>query len=336
MKEQLRKGVRNNNSPKKATKQIKLVKQNRYPEIVGLGAIIMLGITIYSNSFDCSFHFDDILRIVDNIKIRNIADVEAWWNYYPSRPLGMFSFVLNYHFNQLNVWYYHFVNLIIHLIYSCLVWWLTLLIFLSPALKENPIIRQKKTIAFLTALMFVSHPLATQSVTYIVQRLASMMAMFYLCSLILYMKARLSDKGSISKILLYSGSMVSAIFAMLTKENAFALPIAIILFEFFFLRTKKISIVFSDYRFILLISILFGIIVMVAIKLSSGIFKSVPPMNGHAYILTPINYLFTQFSVIVKYIQLLFLPINQKLDYDFPVSNSFFEIGTLLSFVVLL
>jgi hypothetical protein len=113
--------------------------------VEGLAIIVLLGIIIYSNSFDCSFHFDDLRQ------------------------------------------------------------------------------------AFLTALLFVSHPLATQSVTYIVQRMASMVAMFYLLSIALYMKARLLNKGNTSKILLFTGSFISAVAAMFTKENAFTLPFAIVL-----------------------------------------------------------------------------------------------------------
>jgi tetratricopeptide (TPR) repeat protein/uncharacterized membrane protein YwzB len=263
-------------------------------------------------------------------------DAKTLWNYSPTRPVGIFSLALNYHFNQLNVRNYHLVNLTIHLINACLVFWLTLLIFSSPALKNDQLIKHKKAIAFFMALLFVSHPLATQSVTYIVQRYSSMVAMFYLLSLILYVKARLSNRGNISKILLFTGSLISALLAMLTKENAFTLPFAILLFELFFLQTMKLSINFRDYRVILLIIAFLGMIIFIPSKYSFGIFKPIPPSNGHAYTITSVNYLFTQFSVIVKYIQLLFLPVNQILDYDFPISNTFFEIRTLLSFLLLL
>ncbi len=329
-KEQLKKEQRTvYQRPKKQVKE-------KYADLVGLTIIILLGIIIYSNSFNCSFHFDDYPIIVNNTKIQNLLDVQAWWNFYPTRLIGIFTFALNYHFNQLDVRYYHLVNLIIHLINACLVWWLTLLIFSSPALKDNPIIRQKKVIAFFTALLFVSHPLATQSITYIWQRVASMVAMFYLLSLILYVKARLSNKGNISKTLLFTGSLISAVLAMLTKENAFTLPFAILLFEIFFLRTKKFSLNFRDYRMILLLAVFIGVILIIPLKFSFSIFESIPPRHGHIYTITPVNYLFTQFSVIVKYIQLLFLPINQNLDYDFPISNNFFGIRTFLSFLILL
>lgn len=49
-----------------------------------------------------------------------------------------------------------------------------------------------------------------------------------------------------------------------------------------------------------------------------------------------LDYLFTQFRVIVTYIRLIFFPINQNIDYDYPVFHSFFEPQVFLSFVFLL
>ena len=334
-KELPKKGLPNKNHLR-YQKPPKQDNKSRYSAGVGLGIIILLGIIIYSNSFNCSFHFDDYPNIVNNTKIQHLQDVQAWWNFYPTRPIGIFTFALNYHFNQLDVQYYHLVNLIIHLINACLVWWLTILIFSSPYMKDKEISGNKKVLAFFTALLFVSHPLATQSVTYIWQRLASMVTMFYLLSLVLYIKARLSNKGNIVKTLLYTCSLISAVVAMLTKENAFTLPFAVVLSEIFFLQTKKFPINFRDYRMILLLIVFLGVILIIPLKFSFSIFKPMSPVLGRTYTLTPGNYLLTQFSVIVKYIQLLFLPINQNLDYDFPISNNFFQIRTLLCFLVLL
>ena len=56
--------------------------------------------------------------------------------------------------------------------------------------------------------------------------------------------------------------------------------------------------------------------------------------------ISPLEYLFTQFNVIVYYIALLLVPINQNLDYDFPVSRGLFEMpvvkeGTVLNIPIL-
>ena len=334
-KEQVKKVAMKKNPPGKVPAMKKENSWKRNTDLFALAVIILLGIIVYSNSFNCSFHFDDFYNIVDNVKIRNLLDVKAWWNFYPTRPVAVFTFALNYHFNQYDVTYWHLVNLIIHLINACLVYWLTMLIFSSPSLKDQKIARHKKILAFLTALMFVSHPLATQSVTYIVQRMTSMVSMLYFFSLLLYIKARITAKGNTAKILLFAGSFISAVLAMLTKENAFTLPFAIGLVEFFFIRTKR-TINFKDYRVILLIAVVLCLILIIPLQQSVSIFKPIPPVLGHNSSLTPFTYFLTEFSVIVKYIQLLFIPVNQNVDYHFPVSDNFFEIRTLLSFLVLL
>jgi tetratricopeptide (TPR) repeat protein len=314
----------------------KAIKSNFY-NLPGLGIVLILGIIIYSNSFDCAFQLDDRESIIENIAIRDLSNLKDIWNHNNSRFIAYYTFAINYHFGGLNLWGYHFGNLLIHLINASLVYWLTLLILSSPVLKKKTISKDKKIIAFITALLFVSHPLATQSVTYIVQRMASMVTLFYLLSLALYVKARLADKSNLLNYLFFVGALISAILALLTKENAFTLPFTIILFEIIFFKSRKRSMSIKDYRVIALVLVLLCFILIVISNFSFRIFNTIPPDPQNNFTeITPINYLFTQFSVIVKYIQLLILPINQNVDYDFRISNSFFEIRTILSFLFLL
>jgi tetratricopeptide (TPR) repeat protein len=314
------------------------INKDRYFYFTCLSIIILTGIIIYSNSLNCSFHFDDTISIENNSNIHNLSNLKALWaEYGPLRFIPYLSFALNYHFNKINVAGYHLVNIFIHILNSCLVFWLTLLILSTPNLKSYSITKHKKSIAFLTALLFVSHPLAAESVTYIVQRLASMVALFYFLSIALYMKARLDKSNIRSNYLLYAGSFISAVLAMLSKENAVTIPFAILLIELFFFQTKKLPINFKDYRVLLCTAGLIGLISFVLIEFSALIFKPLPPDIYNNYqTITSLNYLLTQFSVIVKYIQLLIIPINQNFDYDYPISNSFFEIRTLLCFLFLL
>lgn len=254
----------------------------------------------------------------------------------PTRWVSYLSFALTYHYFKLDVRYWHMVNLSIHLLNAILVWWLTLLILSSPVMRTRDIAKHKRILAVFAGLLFVSHPLATESVTYIVQRMNSLAAMFYLLSLVLFVKGRLLEKRTVFKYLLFCGSLFSALIAFYTKENAFTLPFAILLFEIFFLSARKISIKLTDYRVVLISAGSIAFILFLFGTFSTSIFKPIPTQIGHAYSITPFTYLFTQFSVIIKYIQLLILPINQMIDYDFPVSYSFFEFRTMGSFIIIL
>jgi tetratricopeptide (TPR) repeat protein len=325
-----------------SNRQLRAATKNQYlsldiVDFLGLAAIFVLGFLIYSNTFNASFHFDDVDHLEENPAIRSLSNIRAIWEYSHTRFLAYYSFAWNYHFSQLNVWGYHLVNLMIHIATAGLVYWLTCLIFTSPVLKDKPIAKDKKVVAFITAMLFVSHPLATQSVTYIIQRMSSMAAMFYLLSIVFYIMGRYTLNNNKKKYLLFAGCGLSAVCAMLTKENAFTLPFAILLVEFFFLQTGKKSISFKDYR-VILAGV--GLVIFIALtfsKFSSFITTSFAiDTDSPDKSLTASSYLYTQFSVIVKYIQLLLVPLNQNLDYDYKLVHHFTDSRSLQSFFVLL
>src|SRR5208282_523656 len=136
--------------------------------------------------------------------------------------------------NGLSVASYHIVNNAIHIANTILVYLLVLLTFKTPFMESSPLKQQAAPIAFFSALLFAAHPLETGAVTYVMQRFASLMALFYLLSLVAYIKARLIAQERWKSGSLYIISIVSAILAMKTKENAFTLPFVIALYEFCF------------------------------------------------------------------------------------------------------
>ena len=306
--------------------------------LVSIVLICLVGVIAYSNSFDCSFHFDDTPNIEENIAIRNLSNIKAWWNFQPSRPIGFLSFALDYHFHRLDVWGYHLVNLAIHIANAVLVWWLVMLTMSTPVMRSQPVSRHKMSMAIFAALLFVSHPLATQSVTYIVQRLASLATLFYLLSLALYVKGRLWEGNRGTPVYVYyAGSVLCAVLGMLTKEIVFTLPFALVLYEFSFIKTDAWKIDLKD-RGIQIPVIILGIFVaLFFLNFSFRIFNPIPPLlvQGYDDPITAWEYLLTQFSVILTYIRLFILPLNQNLDYDYPISHSLFEWHTLFGLLSL-
>ncbi len=295
-------------------------------------AISCLGIIIYSNSFYCPFHFDDILYITDNPLIRNVHYLLNNWTFYPCRLITFLSLTMNYHFSGLHVLGYHLFNIGIHLLSALFVWWLLLLTFSTPAMKKDKITQHADLIALLAGLVFVSHPIQTESVTYVWQRTSSLSALFYLASLCFYVKSRLLCHSGHLKLWLYYyfSSLMMALLAMFTKENSITLPLMIVLFELSFLKTKKKL----DWVY-LLPFLLTLLIIPLTILLTSAKFLKMQGFIEQRGLLTPQQYLLTQFRVMLTYIRLLFLPLNQNIDYDYPISRSFLEGPTLVSFLFL-
>jgi tetratricopeptide (TPR) repeat protein len=276
-----------------------------------------VGIGVYSNTFRSSFHFDDYHFILENRAIENIANLADIWNFWPSRFITFFSFALNYHFNQFDVFGYHLVNFIIHLGASICIFWLLRLTFLTPAMNKEEQTLSQNIIALLGGLVFLTHPIQTEAVTYIYQRSTSLAAFFYLLSLCLYVKSRIlqQNKASVSsRRIMYAFSWIFGACAMFTKENALTLPFMLILYELFFLKIKKVSYLIRVIPFLFLMPVIAFLLYLKKMPTSHDLFQF---LN---YSAIAKHYLLTQPSVFWTYLRLTILPLHQNLDYNYPVT----------------
>ncbi|MCK5506193.1 MAG: hypothetical protein KAJ10_13595, partial [Thermodesulfovibrionia bacterium] len=317
--------------------------------------IILVGFLVYSNTFDVPFHLDDRNNIIEN---REIKDLSGYLQHLFTedivsnlRYIGYLTFSINYKLHGLDVTGYHLVNLLIHIINAMLVYVLVILTFTTPVSREieiesvqHPFNKQRLGgyIALFSALLFLSHPLQTQAVTYIVQRFASLASMFYLLSLVMYIKMRVlqikeseSRSFPVSGIIFYSISIVSAVFAMKTKQIAFTLPLTVAVYEFIFLEGKIRK------RILYLIPLLLTMLIIPFSLLSlngpvEDLIIDVSEATKVQTEMSRLDYLFTQFRVVMTYIRLILFPVNQNLLYDYPVYRSFFDVNVIFSFLFLL
>jgi tetratricopeptide (TPR) repeat protein len=180
-----------------------------------------------------------------------------------------------------------------------------------------------------------------------VQRFASLAAMWYLASVVFYVKGRLKSQSAESKaqrgkkamryalgpMLYYSLSLVFAVLAMRTKETAFTLPLAIAAFEFIFFKTSRMKKILVPAVITVLVIISLG-----PAGLNKPFGEIWSDLDRNTRVQTDMprwDYLMTELRVIVTYIRLIFFPVNQKLDYNYPVYNSLFDPPVLLSFLFL-
>ena len=312
----------------------KVLDSNKKYNLLAIGALLLLGAIIYSDTFHSSFHFDDTSSILENFSIRNILNLKAIWNSWPTRFITYVSLAFNYCLGRFNVLGYHIFNFLVHLSASIMVWWFTLLTFSTPVMHEKKITKHARLIAFFASLVFLAHPIQTQAVTYVIQRAASLTTLFYLVCLCLYIKSRLlqwEEDNIIASRLFYCGSLIAAVMAMFTKEIAITLPFTVIFYEYCFLRRRKR---FYWKSALPLLSTIF-IIPLTMFLTKSADFIGMRRVQEHTSGISPWQYIFTQFSVIVTYIRLLLIPINQNLDYDYHIAKSLLEIPTLASLILL-
>jgi protein O-mannosyl-transferase len=313
-------------------------------QYIAIVLISLISVGLYLNALDNAFFFDDHPNILDNPYIRNLKDLSLFLKGARSytgipRALTTLSFAINYHFHRFNVFGYHVVNLILHILSGILVYLIARVLFLlewnsmgGPLNRETHSKEIKiNLLSLFTAFMFISHPIQVNTVTYIVQRTEGLASFLYLLSL--YLFALGSFKDGWRKLPFFLGTGFSFLCSIFSKETGFTLPIILILFDFIFIcktredKLKRVKI----YLLLLLI-----LIIYMLFFLRGGIFHLLLQRTRGGNI-APWHYLLTQANVIIQYFKLILLPLPSwlNIDHDYPLRQSFFEYPTFLSFAVL-
>ena len=261
--------------PPENKEKIQLINFDRYQALF-LALLVLLGVIIYANTLQAPFVFDDQVAITENplIRMEEITAksiIDAATGYGISRPVPMLSFGFNYYFGQYNVLGYHLVNIFIHILNGLLLFFfLKLTLTLSnqqrnTTRKLDPI--TITTLSFFAALLWLVNPVQTQSVTYIVQRMTSMGAMFYILALFLYAKGRIAQQQSVQQgnarpkhyYWWFAGCFPAGLLALGSKESTAMLPVFIFLYEWYFFQDLDKNWFKSQLKYLVAIVILFGL-----------------------------------------------------------------------------
>ena len=286
---------------------------------------------IYSNTFEASWHLDDYPNIVRNnrLQIKNFSFSELSGSLrHPInesiwRPVAYLTFAANRHFGQLNVFGYHLVNILIHILTACLLYSTVRCLYRSPVL----LVRNSKGvhfIALLAAVLWAVNPVQTQAVTYIVQRMASLACLFFLLSLYLYIRGRLSRERRRSRVF-FAACALSFILGLGTKENAILLPAALFLTEALFFQDLRLKHVQKTLGLVgAVITLVIGVS-GVLLFMQDRLPDLLVPQGGFDY--SPLQRLLTQPRVLLFYISQIFYPVPTRLSivHDFEISASVFS-----------
>jgi len=143
-------------------------------------------------------------------------------------PLTMISYAVDYALWGLNPLGYHLENIIIHTINTALVAVLSVrLITMVRPLSAPGVFAA----GFVPALFFGIHPLHVESVAWISERKDVLCAMFFMASILFYL--RYAQKG---KALCYILSLLAFALAIMSKSMAVTLPAVLLLLDFYPLK----------------------------------------------------------------------------------------------------
>lgn len=309
--------------------------------------LVLTGVALYIYTLPYPFVFDDRELIMNNPLVRNSA---GFWDlfdindflpeYLPRlndpdmvtsfalRPIAYITFRLNFLLGGINPAGYRAVNIAIHIANAVMLYRL-LFTIIRLRLDEDSV-RHYLAIPFLAALLFLVHPLQTESVTYVTQRFTSLGTFFYIATIVTYLQSLL-NKSTLMKRLAYLASIMSLLLGMLTKEFVFTAPFSLLLIEYILLRNTLLN---SLRRHIPHLACL-ALIPAIQLTLShdlNDLGLTIYNINGFS----SLDYGTTQLRVILSYFRLLVLPYNLNFDPDYKLYKSLTNPEIILSILVLL
>ena len=212
--------------------------RERFLTLALAAVILAAGAWAYSNSFGGVFVLDDVRAIVRNPSIRTLWPLSVPLS-PPSestvagRPVANLSFALSYAMGAEPA-PFHAGNLFIHLAAALALFGVVRRTLLSPRLRER-FEAVAPWMAFAIALLWVVHPLQTAAVTYVVQRVESLMGLLYL--LTLYCAIRASEGPG--RRWWAAAAVVSCAAGMGTKETMVTAPVMVALWDWLFCEPEK-------------------------------------------------------------------------------------------------
>jgi len=286
-----------------------------------LALVAAIGLGAYANSFEVPFTWDGIELIQENELIRHASSYTNPGRLYRiehghrllRRYVTFLTFGLNYALHGNNVAGYHAVNLFLHVCNAALLYALILALLATRRLAESRLYKDRHLLAFGAALVFVAHPLQTMAVTYIYQRLALMVTLFYLGIVLVYLRSRLAQTTR-KRVLLYAAAILLALISSRTKENIITLPVMLAVVELLFLAGPW-------WKRALQVMPFFVVVVLQPVaRLDRG--------AGGRY--DRATYLYTQFKVLLTYLRMFLFPSGQSVIHEPEVERSLLAVNVLV------
>lgn len=287
------------------------------------GAVFLIVIAVflaYSNSFTGPFIYDDLAVVIDNPTIRSpslqnnqVGLNNAAAHVAFSRPVTNWTFAFNYALGGLNPFGYHIFNVLIHLCSSLFVFGIIRRTLLSKPLKERWG-DHALLLSLAIALLWAMHPLQTNAIDYITQRLESLAGFFYLATFYCLIRGSEPKKS----MLWLSIGVLAAFLGMGSKETMVTAPVILLLYDRTFLAggfkeavTKR-----AGFYFGLVLAWVFLVTLLI-----NGHNGSIG-VNGRGGTSNTWSYAATQLGVVLHYLKLTVWPNPLILDNYWPVANT--------------
>jgi hypothetical protein len=313
----------------------------RWPIPAAAVAICLAVFAAYHNSFSGPFVFDDEPAVLDNPTIRQLWPV--WRPLLPpaemtvsGRPLANLTLAVNYALSGTGTWSYHAFNLLVHMLAALTLFGIVRRTLLrvhgrpmpsrgeepgksaptpvsnrgprpAPVPATGPRSDDPTFLALAIALLWALHPLQTEAVTYVVQRVESLMSLLFLLTLYCFIRSIGSPRPRI-----WQGCAIAAcLLGAATKEVIAVAPVLVLLYDRTFIAGSFAAAWRQRWRVHLALA--FTWVVIAALVASTGWDRN--GTSGFDVGISPSAYWLTQFEAVARYLWLSFWPHPLVFEY---------------------
>lgn len=294
--------------------------------MLAIGCVVF---AVYGNTLALPFIYDDSGNILQNERIHSFSPpwrplITEPGKGVSGRPVAALSFAFNYALSGADTWSYHLVNILIHGAVAVVLCNLILLA-LSDRRFGGRFVNAAPWLAFLSALLWCAHPLTTQAVTYISQRLESQAALFFLLCIYCALKGQRAAKPKRWYVL----ALAAYVFGAGTKESVGVAPLLIFSYDYIIRGKRPLEAVAGAkllYGGLAAAMVLHGAHILYGGQLDAGVNVTTIPLA---------HYIVTQGQVVLHYFRLVFWPCPLVLDYAWPPAVPPQGLGTFLPVLLL-
>lgn len=335
-------------SPKKEEiASVKTVESLPFSVWYYAAAAAVLGVVsfcLYWPTRNYEFQFDDLSNITKRYDIRYLT---FWSQFFHGRR--WISYWINsvyYRIAQFNPWPYRLSNISVHVITGVLIFFV-LLFALSRLKKQGFFKTYAFSIAFISSLLFLLHPVQTQTVSYVIQGQLEGIAMFFFVLMMALFLGIHYVQQKTDRTLLYLLYFAVAAIGCGSKEIHIIAPALIVLFDWFFiaqgswqsfksrlwLHFLTACIVIGVHIYLLGFSF-FSDVLGLRLKVQNNIGNVITA--DPRSLITPYAYFISQFKVILHYLWMFIWPFNISVEYDWVLCKKFFTYDCILPFLCLI
>ena len=324
----------------------------------GMVAFALAGVCalLYAWTVDFPMEFDDAVYLQNNPLVRDAAsfgylnDVREFVarpmkmglepdlaTNFILRPVAYLTFHLNYLFDGYNPRWYRAGNIAVHAGNAILIYALLTVLLGGGRRKRELSPASVAFVAATAALLFAVHPLATESVTYVVQRFTSLGAFFYLLTLWVYFVAG-TVKQRAARWLLTGVAVLTLLVGMLTKECSITAPLLAVFLDWFLIGVPLRRALARAIPLLLCLPVIPSLILLTAWGKGNGVLHLSDAANLTNSVERPIShwhYLVTQTTVVADYLRRLVWPSGLNLDPEWTLRRSLLEGPVVRSLIIM-